>query len=93
MTATYQRKPGVVTRHIAGETILVPMKNRLADLLCLFVLNPVGEFIWERLDGKTSLADVADQVAEAFEVDPAQARRDCEEFLQQLIQADLVLAT
>ena len=55
---TFCRRDGIVARHIGGETILVPVVDNLADLLRIFVLNPVGECIWQNLESPTSLDDL-----------------------------------
>ena len=47
----------VISRKIAGETILVPVRGRLADMRRIFTLNPVAEYIWHRIDGKNTIAD------------------------------------
>ncbi|MBN1513471.1 MAG: PqqD family protein [Phycisphaerae bacterium] len=91
MNDTFRRKDGIVTRHIAGETILVPVANNLADLRRIFVLNPVAEFIWEQLDGALALGAIAQRVAESFDIGPAQAERDCRAFVDELTEADLLV--
>ena len=47
----HARQPGVISRSIAGETILVPARRRASEM-ALFTLNEVGSFVWERLDGQ-----------------------------------------
>ena len=74
---------------MAGEVFLVPIRGRLADLQELFVLDDVGSWIWERLDGSRSVHDLATEVVGEFEVDHAQAAADLEVFLQQLREAGL----
>lgn len=84
------RSDEVVQREVAGETFLVPIRGRLADLQELFVLNEVGSWLWERLDGRHSQDDLVASVVEEFQVDEAQAKRDTELFLKQLRDASLV---
>ena len=87
---TLRRKDGVVQREVAGETFLVPIHGHLADLQELFVLNEVGRYIWDRLDGHCPLETLVAGVTAAFEVDTRQARLDTEAFLGQLEEAGLV---
>jgi hypothetical protein len=82
---TLQRRPGIVARRIAGETILVPVTKR-AQEMGLFTLNEVGSFVWERLDGRT-LEGIAAELVRSFEVEAAQARADLLEFAAQLEKA------
>ena len=85
-----RRKDGVVQREVAGETFLVPIHGHLADLQELFVLNEVGRYIWDRLDGESPLDTLVAGVTAEFEVDTRQARLDAEAFLGQLEEAGLV---
>ena len=56
-----------------------------------FVLDTVSRFIWERLDGATSLKDIAAKLEESYEVELAQALEDICSFTQELLDAELVL--
>ena len=56
----------------------------------LFELNLAGAFVWEHMDGKRSIVDVADRVAEAFDVPPDKARRDIEVLLEEYERLGLV---
>jgi len=46
----------------------------------LFTLNGVGTFVWEALDGRRSLREIAGAVARVFEVDAGRARADVAAF-------------
>lgn len=88
----YLRREDVLARRIAGETVLVPISGELAKLRCIFSLSPVAEYIWERLDGQHTLAEILEEVLAQFEVDAAQAERDLRELLAELQSEDLVAA-
>ncbi len=88
--AVYRRVESVVTREIAGETILVPIVGELAHLQEIFALDEVAAFIWQRLDGRQTLAEILLGVIEEFEVTRTQAEEDLQEFLNQLREARLV---
>ena len=83
--AVYDQEPGVVSRRIAGETILVPVARR-AQEMGLFTLNEVATFVWERLDGRSSVGSISEQVVASFEVDPPEAVRDVSGFVELLVQ-------
>jgi hypothetical protein len=72
----YQKSPNIVSRRIADEVVLVPIGRNLGDVECLYVLNEVGAFIWERIDGQRSLEALRDSVIEAFAVSEQQAQED-----------------
>ena len=88
-TRSYQRRESVVRREVAGETFLVPIHGRLADLQELFALNEVGSWIWDRLDQPRYVSELAVGLTSVFEVDEEQALHDAESFLLGLVEAGL----
>jgi hypothetical protein len=80
-----------VSRHIAGETIIVPIRGKLANLERIYVLDPVAEYIWGQLDGKKSLNQVLEGILGTFDVEREQAAVDLEAFVSELLDADLVV--
>ena len=86
----FRKKEAIVTREIAQETILVPIKGKLADMQKIFMLNPVAKCIWQHLDGKRNLAEIRDRIILDFDINNKQVNRDIKEFVAQLVQAGLV---
>lgn len=63
----YSRSQDVVRREVAGETVLVPVAaSGAADLEYLYRLNPVGGAVWDALDGRTPLSEIAREIAGVF---------------------------
>jgi hypothetical protein len=87
------KREEIVSREIAGETILVPIRGKLVDLQRIFSVNPVGAHIWKGLDGATTLAEIRDSVVDAFEVERDQADADIQEFVAELLEAELIEET
>ena len=83
------RTKNVVRRDIAGEVFLVPIRGHLADLHDLFIVNEVGSFVWERLDGSRTVDDLVTDVTAEFEVGLGQAHADVTAFLGRLLEAEL----
>jgi len=77
-------------RKIAGESLLVPTIGELANLQRLFVLDEVGEFVWEQFDGEHDLSTIAQGVAGEFEVSADRAADDLCEFIDALLEVGLV---
>jgi hypothetical protein len=73
-----------VTRHIAGETLIVPVAGSVMDLESIYVLNEVGSRIWELLRSPTTVDRIAEAVAREFAVSPEGAAGDVSEFLEVL---------
>lgn len=58
----------VVVRQIEGELILVPLTSGVGDLEAeLFSLNDTGKAVWERLDGRKSVAEVVTELRGMYE--------------------------
>jgi Coenzyme PQQ synthesis protein D (PqqD) len=56
------------------------------DLNLVKVVNITGLFIFERLDGRTPLDQIARDLAEVFEISPEDAERDAAEFAADLVR-------
>ena len=56
----------------------------------LSVVNEVGAFIWELIDGQNSVEFIVSQVVDHFDVSTDVARADVVTFLQALSDRDLV---
>jgi hypothetical protein len=81
-----------VTRRIAGETIVVPIRAEAAQLDSVYVFNEVGARIWELIEGGRSAEAVIAALTAEFEVDTERARADLIAFVDVLRQAGLVEA-
>ncbi|MEO8500134.1 MAG: PqqD family protein [Vicinamibacteria bacterium] len=71
---------------VSGEHILVPLASRGADIDSIFNLNETGTFIWERIDGVRTVAEIAALLAAHFQVPADRAAADCGEFFAQLLE-------
>jgi len=81
-----------VTRHIADESLIVPVTGHVMDLESIYVLNPVGSRIWELLRSPTTAERIAGIVAGEFAVAPQDAADDVAEFLDSLNTRGLIQA-
>jgi hypothetical protein len=67
----------VVAREIEGELIIVPLVSGIGDADDeLYTLNPTGHAIWQKLDGKRTLSDIAVLLAEEFDAPMADLEKD-----------------
>lgn len=81
---------GFVSRDIADDTIIVPVRGGVGDLNAIFTLNAVGTTIWKLIDGATPLERLAGAIAAEYEVSPEDAARDVLEFVQLLTDKGLL---
>jgi len=75
---------------VSGEHILVPLASRGADIDSIFNLNETGTFIWEKIDGRRTVAEIVALLASDFQVSKDQATLDGREFFAQLLEARAV---
>jgi len=80
----HEKSEDIVARKIAEEVILVPIRQKIGDLQNIYTLNEVAAKIWELLDGQKTLLQIRDVIISEFEINPEQAQKDLEEFLQKL---------
>ncbi len=84
ITRCYQKSSMVVSRRVADEVILVPIRQNVGDLQRIYTMNEIGARVWELLDGKGTVADMVSAIGSEYEVEPAQAEADVVGFLAQL---------
>jgi hypothetical protein len=80
----YQKSLDLVARRILNELILVPIRRKVAEVECLYVLNEVGACIWELIDGKRPVREICDAIVKEFAVNEAEAEADLLKLLAQL---------
>jgi hypothetical protein len=82
----YKKNESFVSRKIADEFILVPIRQKVGDLGSIYTLNEVAARIWELVDGKIKVREIKDKVVEEFDVTPEEAEKDLREYLQHLLK-------
>lgn len=88
--ACFAKKGEFVARNIAGETIVVPVRGRKGDLDAIYNLNEVAGFIWNRIDGRATVRDLAGAVCSEFDVGQETATAETLEFVAALEDAGLI---
>ena len=73
------KSPDAAYRTYDGQATIV-----LPSLARVNVLNEVGSAIWERIDGRRSLAEILDGIVEEFDITRDQAAADLEAFIADL---------
>ena len=90
---TYRRAGGVITRRIAGETVVVPMPGTPAAAreTRFFVLNGTAERLWDLLADPQTPEAMAHHLTYEFAVDAATARTDISTFVRDLEEHGLIV--
>ena len=83
------RSSAIAARLIGGEMMVMSAVDST-----FFTLNEVATVIWQAADGRTPLSDiVASKICPEFDVDPGQAVRDADQFIDQLSQHGILLVS
>jgi hypothetical protein len=85
------KDPAIVSRKIAGETILVPVRQAAGDMSSIYTLNDTAARAWELMDGAHSLVAIRDQIVLEYEVSPQEMETDLLELVSQLQEIGLII--
>jgi hypothetical protein len=88
--ARFRKKGEFVTRSIAGETIVVPVRGQVGDLDAIYNLNETGAFIWEQIDGRKSVTQVVEAVLGEFDATLEQVEKETSWFIAELEAARMI---
>jgi Coenzyme PQQ synthesis protein D (PqqD) len=86
----HTRSTSIVSRDVAGETIVVPICRGVGDLDSVYTFNQVGQNLWRLLEKARSVEELAIWVATHYELDQKQAFTDVRSYLAELQQAGLL---
>jgi hypothetical protein len=86
----FAKEENLVTRDVAGERIIVPIKGHVGDLEGVFTLNELGAMIWRLMDGQTTGRQLMEAVINEYDVEAAEAEKDVVDFLRSLEEAGLI---
>ena len=80
------------TTEIAARALGDEMMIMSARDSTLFSLNDVASILWQAADGRTPLKEIVEQkVCAEFDVEPAEALKDAEEFARELAAVGILL--
>ena len=86
---TYLAKnKNVAWKLLEGEALALNLDSGV-----YFTLNTTGTAVWERIDGATSLTEIACGLCEQFDVTLEQAQQDLIELTQTLMDEGLIKVT
>jgi hypothetical protein len=87
------RNTAIVSRDVAGETIVVPICRGAGDLESVYMFNPLGRELWLLLaEGRTG-EELAKWVTARYQVEAEQAFADVHEYLAELREIGLIRTT
>ena len=86
----FVRSQSVVSRCVAGETLIVPVRGKVGDLASIYSFNSTASLIWQSLESPKRLDELVSAVESEYVVEHDQAEQDVKQFLQDMLAADLV---
>ena len=86
----YTRSQSVVSRRVAGETLIVPVRGKVGDLASIYSFNQTGSLIWQALETPQGLAALIGSIQQEYAVGYEQAEQDVKQFLNDTLSAGLV---
>jgi hypothetical protein len=89
-TQVFVRSRAVVSRVVAGETLIVPVRGKVGDLASIYSFNETGSLIWKLLDTPRTVGYVVGAVAEEYQVDTEKVRQDVLRFLSEMRTVGLI---
>jgi hypothetical protein len=88
----FVRSKSVVSRRVAGETLIVPIRGKVGDLASIYSFNETGSLIWQALETPKGLDELIEVVEAEYSVERAQAERDATQFLNDMLAVGLIEA-
>lgn len=91
--SVFQRSDDVVSREIMGELIIVPLASGIGDMEDdIYTFNETGRAIWEQLDGKKTLQEIADALAAGYDAPDGEIERDVQGIVTELFRRRMIVA-
>lgn len=86
----YMRSRAVVSRLIAGETLVLPVRGDVGDLTSIYTLNETASTIWEALEKPRTLSEICDVIEDKYETSKQTVEEDTSFFVHELCALGLV---
>ncbi|HEY6263462.1 MAG TPA: PqqD family protein [Candidatus Acidoferrum sp.] len=82
----WQKNPALAWREIDEATVIISPTDSV-----MHELNDTGSFLWKNIDGQRSAAELAELLAESYEVTPDVALNDTQALLEEMATRKLVV--
>lgn len=84
------RKSNFVLRGVAGEFVLVPLKNQLVNLNSILTFNESAAYLWELLENDCTVNELVSFLSNKYHIASSDAKNDVEFFIKQMKKLDLI---
>ena len=86
----FERKPEMVARRVAGEIILVPIKRQIKEDPCLYTLDEMAAFLWEKLERGSTGSELVEALLAQYSVSRELVAQDVQKFLEELLSIEAI---
>ena len=86
----FEKKREMVARRVAGEIILVPIKREIKEDPCLYTLDEIAAFLWEKLEHGSTGNDLIKALLSEYSISEETAAVDVQKFLEELLAIEAV---
>ena len=94
LDTAYVASEDVIARDMDGELLIVPLVGGMGDIEdAIFSLNETGRAIWDRLDGRATLRQIAAALSDEYAAPIGQIESDVQGLLEELIKRKMVVET
>lgn len=83
-------KKGFVLREVAGQFVVVPVGDAVIDFNGMITLNKSAKLLFESLQEEKSVGELADLLAEKYQIGYDRALADVKDFLDILVKNDIL---
>jgi hypothetical protein len=84
LKSIFSHSPSIVTRKTGNEYVLVPVTNYITDMKYVYTLNETGAFIWEHINGNSSVEDIINALTAVYDIDNEKAETDVFSFVENM---------
>ena len=86
----FKQREGFVEQNVAGETILVPLVDSVAQMNEVITLNEIGTFIYHLLVKTKSFSEILSKILEEYDVSEKEAKNDLNNFLNIALEKKII---
>ena len=92
LDAVYAISGDVVVREVGGETIIIPLASGINDTENeLHTLDPIGQTVWQRLDGKKRLKEIVAELTVEFKAPAGVIEKDVIGLMEKLLKNGMIV--
>jgi hypothetical protein len=85
-----KKSVNVVSRIVADEAIVVPIRRGAADMDSIFTFNNSGTALWSMVEANRSSVEMSEYLQREYGLSAEQAMADTQAFLEDLAEAGLI---